>query len=133
MTMMMLMMMIVMMMMMTMMVMTNHLQVVSWPHLLHASTSSTSSPAQSSNLSLTQRQPGPATDGVEIKCGQKSRSGQTEDDDLDGQLESTGESNLRKEGGVNLAQGVDNLCEEEAGKHEDAIQGGESHHPQSSE
>ena len=84
------------MMMMTMMVMTNHLQVVSWPHLLHASTS-TNSQTQSSNLSLTQSQPGPATDGVDIKCGQKNRSGQTEDNDLDGEQKSTGESNLRKE------------------------------------
>ena len=74
-------------------------------------------------------------DGVEnVKCGEKSRSpsGQTKDNDSDGKEvhkeEGEGGVDLREESGVNHDQGVDDLCQD-AGKQEDAIQGGESHPP----
>ena len=105
----------------------NHFfEVVSWPHLLHAS-------IQSSNLSLTQRQ-GAVKDGVEnVKCGEKIRSpsGQTKNNDSDGKVvkeEGEGGVDLSEGGGVDHDQGVDDLCQD-AGKQEDAIQGGESHPP----
>ena len=68
-----------------------------------------------------------------VKCGEKIRSpsGQTKNNDSDGKVvkeEGEGGVDLSEGGGVNHDQGVDDLCQD-AGKQEDAIQGGESHPP----